>query len=63
MNHVLNNYEKENKVQNKLIIFIIHRQRKLKSVQYKKIIPDMITFINDEYKQIFIDRINCNISR
>ena len=57
VNHVLNNYEKENKVQDKLIIFIIHIQRKLKSVQYKKIIPDMITFINDEYNQIFIDNL------
>ena len=58
VNHVISKYEKENQIsKKKLIIFIIHRQRKLKAIKYKKINLDLITFINEEYYQIFIDNL------
>ena len=56
INYVINNFEKEiQNLNDKLIIFIIHKQRnpKLK----KKVIPDLIPFINDAYYQIFIDNL------
>ena len=59
VNYIIKNFEKENPVlSEKLIIFIVHKQRfsigaKLK----KKIIPDLISFIDDEYYQIFIDNL------
>ena len=58
INYVLEYFEKENKIKNnKLIIFIIHRKRYYKSLVYKKINPDLITLINDNYYQIFIDNL------
>ena len=62
VNYVINNFEKDIKNKKtelpKLIIFIIHRQRHKKSLENKKINSDLITFINDEYYQIFIDNLN-----
>ena len=59
VNYIINGFEKEIKnKKNKLIIFIIHRQRHKKSLENKKINSDLITFINDEYYQIFIDNLN-----
>ena len=61
INYVISNYEKENKIlQNKMIIFTVHMQRKLKDEKPKKgkeIKPDFISFINNEYNQIFIDNL------
>ncbi len=58
-NYLINNFEKENpKLNDKLIMFIIHKQRQLKEeIKNKGIIPDLIPFINDDYYQIFIDNI------
>ncbi len=61
----INNYLKENKkLQNKLVMFIIHKKRqttndksKTKTKKTKKIIPDLIPLLNDEYYQIFIDNL------
>ena len=54
INHVIENFEKENRKQNdKLIIFIIHRQR-TKISEKKAINHDLISLINDDYNQIFI---------
>jgi len=59
VNYTINNFEKDIKnKKNKLIIFIIHRQRHKKSLENKKINSDLISFINDEYYQIFIDNLN-----
>ena len=61
VNYVINNFEKDIKnKKNKLIIFIIHRQRHKKSLEVKKINSDLITFNNEEYYQIFIDNLNGN---
>jgi len=59
VNYVINNFQKENpKIEEKLIIFIIHKQRMSKGEKVKKvIIPDLISFINDDYYQIFIDNL------
>ena len=65
VNYLINNYQKENiKLQNKLIMFIIHKKRqtkndktKIKTKKKKEIIPDLIPLINDEYNQIFIDNL------
>ena len=56
INYIITNFEKEiNNLKDKQIIFLIHKQRnpKLK----KKIIPDLIPFIDDNYFQIFIDNL------
>ena len=56
INYVINNFEKEiQNLNDKLIIFIIHKQRNPKFK--KKVIPDLIPFINDAYYQIFIDNL------
>ena len=70
VNYLINAYQKENKkLQNKLIMFIIHKKRetildqkaKSKVKKNKKmIIPDLIPFINDEYYQIFVDNLQGN---
>ena len=58
INHVIDIFEKENKmIKNKLIIFIIHRQRYSKFLKNKRIIPESISFINDDFYQIFIDNL------
>ena len=56
INYVITNYEKENRIlKDKIIIFTMHMQRKLKNKENKEIQSDFISFINDEYYQIFID--------
>ena len=70
VNYLINTYQKENKkLQNKQIMFIIHKKRetildqksKNKAKKNKKlVIPDLIPFINDEYYQIFIDNLQGN---
>ena len=56
INYVINYLEKEFKnLNDKLIIFLIHKQRNIKLK--KRIIPDLIPFINDSYNQIFIDNL------
>ena len=59
VNFLINNFEKEYpKLKEKLILFIVHKQRMQKDVKTKKLIlPDYISFINDEYEQIFIDNL------
>ena len=61
VDHIINNFENEYGVlKEKLILLIIHRQRDLKTnsrIKKKKIIPDYIPFINDDYYQIFIDNL------
>ena len=63
VNYLINNYIKENKkLENKLILFIIHQKRhttkeKTKNKNKKIIIPDLIPLINDEFYQIFIDNL------
>ena len=57
ISHIISVFEKENpKLKEKLIIFIIHKQRLPKNYEYKKT-PDLIPFINEEYSQIFIDNL------
>ena len=42
----------------KIILFVVHKQRFEKDVKLKKIvIPDLIPLINYEYNQIFIDNL------
>ena len=59
--HIINNFEKEyGELKEKIILFIIHRQRYLKSSlnsKKKKSVPEFIPFINDDYYQIFIDNL------
>ena len=59
-NYVLNNFQKDNpKLNEKLIMFIIHKQRQSKEAKIKRvIIPDLISFINDDFYQIFIDNLD-----
>ena len=59
INYVLENFEKENEeIKNKLIMFIIHRQRKSKKSEiHNNVIPDLISFLNNDYYQIFIDNL------
>ena len=59
LNYIINNFEKENPlITNKLIIFLIHKQRISKGVKNQTvIIPDIIPLINDDYYQIFIDNL------
>ena len=61
VNYVISNFEKENpKLKEKLILFVIHKQRQQIQKEEKKkknVIPDLISFIDDEYYQIFIDNL------
>ena len=59
--HVINNYEKKYEKENKeekLIIIIIHIKRQLKSSKDTKKKVDLLSFINDDYGQIFIDNLH-----
>ena len=58
-NYIIDNFQKENPtIKDKIIIFVVHMKRYLKGVNLKKIIiPDLISFINDNYYQIFIDNL------
>jgi hypothetical protein len=57
VHHIINNYEKEYQT-NKNIILMIHRQRKLKTNNNQKINTDLISFINEDYYQLFIDNLH-----
>ena len=62
INFVITKYEKENiELKEKIIIFTVHKQRKLKNenkkANTKEIQPDYISFMNDEYYHIFIDNL------
>ena len=62
VNYVINNFEKEYpKLKEKLILFVVHKQRMAKNIKEDKtkktVTPDLISFINDEYYQIFIDNL------
>ena len=60
INYVVNNFHKEIKnLDDKIIIFLIHKQRIMK-IKKKKIVPDYITLINEDYYQIFIDNLQGN---
>ena len=57
-NYIIENFQKDNpKLDEKIIIFIIHKQRQSKGAKVKRVIPDLISFINDEFYQIFIDNL------
>ena len=57
-NYIIENFQKDNpKLDEKIIIFIIHKQRQSKGAKIKRVIPDLISFINDEFYQIFIDNL------
>ena len=58
-NYVITNFQKDNpKLNDKLIMFIIHKQRQVKGAKIKRVIvPDLISFINDDFYQIFIDNL------
>ena len=58
INYVISKYEKENIIlKEKIIIFTVHKERKLKNgnkkSNAKEVQPDYISFLNDEYYQIF----------
>ena len=60
LGYVISLYEKENKkLLNKVIIFLAHKRRLSKIIReekpYKSI--ETITFLNDEYEQVFIDNL------
>ena len=59
VNYLIDNFEKEYpKLKDKLILFIVHKQRIAKDQKVKKVtIPDYISFINEEYYHIFIDNL------
>ena len=59
INYAINNFDKEiNNLDDKLIIFLIHKQRiPLSKKQKIRVIPDYVSFINDDYYQIFIDNL------
>ena len=59
INYLINNYEKENpKLKEKLIIFLIHKQRLSRTNEHNLTLkPDLIPFINEEFYQIFIDNL------
>ena len=57
-NCLINNFQKENpKLEEKIIIFIIHMKRQSKNSNIKTVAPDLISFMNDEYYQVFIDNL------
>ena len=60
INYVINNFHKEiQNLDNKIIIFLIHKQRiSLNKKKKIKELPDYISFINDDYYQIFIDNLH-----
>ena len=57
-NFIIDNFQKENpKLSEKVIIFVVHMKRQQKNSKIKTVTPDFISFINDEYYQIFIDNL------
>ena len=60
INFVITDYEKENKnLMKKVIIFLVHKRRLPKNIKQenKSKLSEGISFINDEYYQIFIDNL------
>ena len=61
LNYIINNFQKEYpKLKNKVILFVVHKQRVPvpKDDEKKKgVTPDYISFINEDYYQIFIDNL------
>ena len=59
VNYLINNYQlRSKKLQNSLILFIIHKKRQIKNkIKNNKNIPNLISFINDEFGQLFIDNL------
>ena len=60
INYVISKYEKEDIIlQEKIIIFLVHKQRKLKDRNKNSNVKEIehISLINDEYYQIFIDNL------
>ena len=58
INYVIKNYEKENpKIKEKLILFIIHKQRTKRKEENIIVKSDLIPFINEDYYQLFIDNL------
>ena len=59
VNYVINNYQKENpSLNDKIIIFIVHKQRFEKNQNNAiEVSPDIIPLINSDYYQIFIDNL------
>ena len=56
--YVINNFQKDNPLLNdKIILFIVHKKRKSKGAKKKKIHADFISFINDDFYQIYIDNL------
>ena len=60
IHYVIDSFEKENKkLEEKLIILIVHKQRILKKNNLNQVEPpELISFFNDEYDQIFIDNLH-----
>ena len=57
LNYVINNFHKEiQNLDDKIIIFLIHKQRMAKD-QKRRLIPDYISLVNDTYNQTFIDNL------
>ena len=58
-NYIIENFQKDNpKLGDKIILFLIHKQRQSKGAKIlKKVIPDLISFINDEFYHLFIDNL------
>ena len=57
VNYIINNFQKEYpKLKEKLILFVVHKQR-MQTDAKNYVIPDYISFIDDEYYQIFIDNL------
>ena len=59
INYIINNLEKENPIlSERLILFIVHMKRYQKGIKLKNSVEeDLISFINDEYYQIFIENL------
>ena len=61
INYIINNYEKEDKkLTKKLILFIVHKRRHILNKKEEKVDKsknDAISFIDDEFNQIFIDNL------
>ena len=61
-NYVINSFQKYNpNLKDKIILFIVHKLRLSKGPKSKKEDHDYISFINDEYNQIFIDNLKAKI--
>ena len=56
--YVISNFQKDNpKLNDKIILFIVHKKRQSKGGKKKKLESDFISFINDDFYQIYIDNL------